>query len=227
MVIFMYLRDLKQKRLSDLYAKYPSVAEVAKRNKISSEEEMKALSNSQQNGVLSDSMDLARRELDFDREANLSSREHDSLLSASNSPVNHISGMQTFSAEIEDIEEAVPASVASSSWHRFYEYITRIVAVPIRWVFHYTFPSLHPTDTFSALVPSQDHIATVVNHEAVPLWRACAVLFASIVCISLLASLIVAISESFVSNLGIGTATMGATLVALGSEVSAFKLYTK
>eukprot|EP00981_Chlorochromonas_danica_P012078 scaffold4415_cov170-Ochromonas_danica.AAC.1 len=53
----------------------------------------------------------------------------------------------------------------------------------------------------------------------VPLWTVSTVLGMSIVGISICASLIVFLSETLVSSLGIGSSTMGATIVALGAEI--------
>lgn len=207
----MYWNDVKRKSVLE---KSPALSDSQR--KIRNIEELKGLTNTTPaNGIVSDSMDGIRRELSFDREANNSEREQDSLLNATHVQGNH---RRDFSAEVEDIEEAIPPSISSSSLQRSYEYVSRFVSVPIRWLFHHAFPSLHPSEASLPFNPSAS-APEEISHELVPLWRACSVLFASILCISILASVIVVISESFVSNLGIGTATMGATLVALGSEV--------
>ena len=54
---------------------------------------------------------------------------------------------------------------------------------------------------------------------AVPLWRALLVLSLSIALIGLLVSIIVSLSSLLVGCLGVGKATIGATLVAFGSEI--------
>ncbi len=133
----------------------------------------------------------------------------------------------------QDVE---PASASSSACSRTYDSLSTILGRPIRLFFEYAFPALHPPllkQTQSPSRPVEEVVeegdrlpGTVSGRERdkdpnyVPLWRALTILGLSVFCISLLASAIVFISESFISRLGISTATMGATLVALGSEVS-------
>jgi Ca2+/Na+ antiporter len=142
----------------------------------------------------------------------------------------------------EDIEE-LGGERESTAWSRTYDSLNVLLGQPIRLVFKYTLPALHPTpppslplsptqsshDCENPMPPSLPLSSTLSNGSLspsnpnyVPLSRALSILALSVLCISLLASAIVVISESFISRLGIGTATMGATLVALGSEVSLF-----
>ena len=76
---------------------------------------------------------------------------------------------------------------------------------------------LSPTQQISSSVATAEGDRSA---EKVPLWRAILVLVISILCIGFLAGAIVSLSESMVRHMGIGTSTLGATLVALGAEVS-------
>jgi Ca2+/Na+ antiporter len=106
--------------------------------------------------------------------------------------------------EIEDIEAIQPASI--NTFNRILAYIHDLFSSP--WV-----------KLFSMLFPS------LKDGEYIPLGVVSTVLGVSIVCISVFASLIVAISQSMVETLDIGSSTMGATLVALGAEVSSVGHY--
>ncbi len=74
-----------------------------------------------------------------------------------------------------------------------------------------------PSPTTNAAAPLVS--ADSNKSELVPLWRAVSVLVVSILCIGLLASAIVTLSEALVRSMGVDTSTLGATLVALGAEI--------
>ena len=70
-----------------------------------------------------------------------------------------------------------------------------------------------------AAVQDQQHQHHRDKRSRTPLWRAVVVLLLSIMFIGLLTSLVVFISTNIVLDLHLDSSTIGATLVALGSEV--------
>lgn len=126
----------------------------------------------------------------------------------------------------EDIEAVqVTNNTASTSIEAVAEAINRTMSAPIREILRHLLPRLQSesivplshsvNNSNNSNNPSGDH-----HSGAVPLWRAILCLVASIFAISLLASTIVAVSESFIVSLHLDSSTVGATLVAFGSEVS-------
>lgn len=138
----------------------------------------------------------------------------DLLLITENASVKHshtISGNHNSNGQnvFEDIEAAVPVSQHSTIVLRSYELVLRSISVPIRKLFQYIMPTLHVVST---TLPAS-------HPQYVPLSRALSVLLMCFVCISLSASVIVMVSESLIKSLHIDSAVVGATVVALGSEI--------
>ena len=79
---------------------------------------------------------------------------------------------------------------------------------PVHMVIHKILPSLHPR--------SGDREGSKVK---ISFFRALSVLLSCVVSISLLAYCIIILSEMLIVRIGVGTSTVGATLVALGSEI--------
>eukprot|EP01031_Cornospumella_fuschlensis_P038157 gene38157-46366_t len=107
---------------------------------------------------------------------------------------------------IEDIQAVDPVNTDSNTYSRTLDYINKFMCAPIRFVCSRVFYELHPR-----------HLP--VEQDIVPLWKVCSVFAQSIFAISICASLIVSLSEVLVESLNIGSSTLGATLVALGSEI--------
>ena len=66
----------------------------------------------------------------------------------------------------------------------------------------------------------------VFDTPKVPLYRAISVLLACLFCIGALASLIIFFCTDLAKSLGVDQSTLGATLVALGAEVSFISKYS-
>lgn len=88
------------------------------------------------------------------------------------------------------------------------------VTAPISLVVKMTIPSLYT----SGLIIDAD-IGNKHEGQKVTFIRACGTLVMSIFWIAMLAWCIIGISESLIEHMDVGTSTVGATLVALGSEI--------
>lgn len=102
--------------------------------------------------------------------------------------------------------------------------IFHCVYSPIQHLARGLLPSLHPQIPHfisgSANSNNNNHRNPVVGSSKVPLRRAVFVLLSSILAIGVLAVSIVVFCESVIAKLGFSSTAMGATLVALGAEVS-------
>lgn len=131
----------------------------------------------------------------------------------------HLRSLLGGSDDIElDIEEAVTTNDAPSQCKRTIGLIRRLISAPIKQIFRSVIPSLqgalaNVNHMGNSLPPSR-------NAQPVSLRRAIFSLIMSIIFISISATAIITICESLISNLGLETATIGATLVAFGTEVN-------
>lgn len=192
-VIYIYYKELAARKLAALAAKFSAVREHVQRN----------------GGVITD--EHLQHVEDF---ANADDETVSLLIvhSPNSSRESLALHQQVQSGDLEeDIESASIPSVESGVIERFFEMTNRCFSTPIREVLRNILPKLHPLQHASGV---QDNLS-----QYVPLWRAVLCLAMSVLCISLLASTIVAISESLISNMSLDSATVGATLVAFGSEV--------
>ena len=138
----------------------------------------------------------------------------------------------------EDVEPV--AMPQKQSFGRIVYFVAFSAGSAIRFFVRLSMPSLRPKrtccgpskgplgtgkgiDIMPSRVADKDLIsasaAAAAASAPVPLWRAIFVLVACVGYVGILASIIVSICERLVGVLGIGTSTIGATLVALGSEV--------
>ena len=92
---------------------------------------------------------------------------------------------------------------------------------PLQVVLSIVIPQLQPPISIRSgnISPVRSDSNGTTSNNVVSLPRACSVLCMSIVMIGVLASVIVGLSESLIGYLGVDSSTLGATLVALGSEV--------
>lgn len=161
----------------------------------------------QNGGRITDNVLAEAQDLQEDDET-LSLLVHSSKVSSQ----SDILSLNSSSIDIEeDIEMATIPSVETGPIERFFELGNICISTPIR-------------ETLKNLLPKLHHTHSNMHHhlhssQPVPFWRALLCFGMSIVTISVLASIIVAISESLISSMQLETATVGATLVAFGSEV--------
>lgn len=190
-VIVIYWKDLHAKRVASLSAKLTNMRDKIDRN----------------GGRITDEDIAEAQDLPEDDETVSLIIQSPKYTSSS-----QLSVLDSSSTDIEeDIEAATMPSIEAGPIERFVDLLTRCIATPIREVLKNLLPKLHP---LHANVQHHAHLS-----QQVPLWRAISCFAMSIVGISVLASCIVAISESLISSLELETATVGATLVAFGSEV--------
>lgn len=192
-VVIIYWKDLHLKKLASLSLKFYNMREKIDRN----------------GGRITDEDIDAARDLPEDDET-VSLILHSPK---SGSPI-HLTTLDISSnsdVEQEDIEDATLPSVESGPIERVLDFANRCISTPIREILKNILPKLHPTHTN---IQHHSHLS-----QLVPFWRAVFCFLSSIMVISILASCIVAVSESMISALNLETATVGATLVAFGSEV--------
>jgi Ca2+/Na+ antiporter len=192
-VVIIYWKDLHLKKLASLSLKFYNMREKIDRN----------------GGRITDEDIDEARDLPEDDET-VSLIVHSPK---SGSPI-HLTTLDISSnsdVEQEDIEDATLPSVESGPIERVLDFANRCISTPIREILKNILPKLHPTHTN---IQHHSHLS-----QLVPFWRAVFCFLSSILVISILASCIVAVSESMISALNLETATVGATLVAFGSEI--------
>jgi Ca2+/Na+ antiporter len=144
---------------------------------------------------------LLHEEREIDCEQQNRTLERESLLGEVCDHPPHVAALLLFDndAEVEDVDNALSPSELSTLCSRLSDLLRR----PIQSLLFRVIPSIKATS----------------ETPTIPLLQALKSFGVCIFGVSLLSALIVWISESLVSSLGVGTATLGATLVALGSEV--------
>lgn len=193
-VIIIYWKDLHAKKLASLSNKFNNMKQKIDKN----------------GGRITEDDLLEARELPEDDETVsliIQSPKSSSNLQLTTLDINS-SGIES---EEEDIEAATLPSMESGPIERFCDFANRCISTPIRELLKNLLPKLHPGH---ANVQHHTHLS-----QLVPLWRAVLCFASCILVISALASVIVAVSESMISSLNLETATVGATLVAFGSEI--------
>lgn len=195
-VVFAYWRDLRSKTLAHLMGKHPHLAHIIASNPDITEADIAALNEQHKAGGM--------QIIAGSPHTRVSSTEKLPLLSVE---IDEELGDDGVIVE-EDIEEASSPSAESSFYSRTLDHFNRLMMMPIRWTLSRILPSLHSSPSPAG------------EEDFVPLWKVSTVLGMSIVFISISASVIVTFSEALVQSLNIDSSTIGATLVALGAEVS-------
>jgi Ca2+/Na+ antiporter len=91
---------------------------------------------------------------------------------------------------------------------------------PLGLVIRRIMPSLYPINLVTgAILPNSGGAGNATEGNKVSFLRAMTVLATSISAIAFLAFIIISLAESIIAHIGVGTSTVGATLVALGSEI--------
>jgi len=150
----------------------------------------------------------------------LSSGEHDGKMSGGSTG----SGRERSDTEGDDVEDMVrvPKGLKQvavqnlrmcgrSVWGKIVPHAKQAwgsVTAPVGAVIKMTIPSLHSGES-----------ETDSSKHRVSFLRACGTLFMSITWIAMLAWCLIGVSETLIAHMDVGTSTVGATLVALGSEI--------
>jgi len=142
--------------------------------------------------------------------------------SGSNSP--YLSDTDIESSGLIDDVEGIGGTEPNSdnTTHNMVSLVVNCIYVPVEHVIRALMPALHPQiPHFISGNHHQQHLhqQRVLSTHRVSLLRAVIVLASCITAIGVLAVCIVLFCESVINRLGFDSATMGATLVALGAEV--------
>jgi Ca2+/Na+ antiporter len=132
---------------------------------------------------------------------------------------------QLLGDDVEDLAESENNQLADTNgFHRALHMVVSCIYVPVEHVLRGLLPALHPQvpHFITGNHPTvHNNRNPSVTNARVSLARAVLVLLSSITAIGVLAVMIVLFCESVITQLGLSSTTMGATLVALGAEVCA------